>query len=66
MTRRPPNAPPPDTPVRRRVKLVIFLAILVPMAAFASYHIVRAAGMMLEGKPVGYQQRDHRVERVPE
>ena len=25
-----------------------------------------AAGMMLEGKPVGYQQRDHRVERVPE
>jgi hypothetical protein len=63
---RPPNAPPLDTPARRRTKLAIMLAVLIPMAAFGAFHMVRGVKMMMEGKPVGYEQRDHRVERVPE
>jgi hypothetical protein len=59
---RPSNAPPVETPARRRAKLAIMLAVLVPMAAFGAYHMVRGFQKMSRGEPVGYQQRDHRVQ----
>jgi hypothetical protein len=62
--RRPAQAPPRDTVAQRRLKLVVFILILVPMALFAAYHLTVGAIKIFRGEPVGYQQRDHRTGEI--
>ena len=40
------------------LKLLVFVAIFGPMVVFGLYHLGRAVNKMVQGEPVGYQQRD--------
>ena len=47
---------------RRRVKLAVIILIFGPMVLFGIYHMVLGGYKMSQGQPVGYEQRDHRIE----
>jgi hypothetical protein len=55
--RRPPNAPPQDGPLQRRLKLAVFILIFGPMVLFGLYHLTLGVYKMTQGEPVGYEQR---------